>query len=249
MSIKRDKENSILHLSQPKYLEGVLKRFNMLNCKPVSTPLETGKRFQKLLEDEEAIDIRQYQEIIGCLTYAATTTHADIAAAVGILAHFMAKPRKTHWEGIKRVLHYLKGTLVHGLDYSSFDDDITLTGYSDADWAGDLDTRRSTSGYLFQINGCTACWCSKRQMTVAKSSTEAEYIALSTSCQEANWLRMLLADIGFKKTSPTVIHKDNQSSIELTRNPKLHNHTKHIDVSLHFIREQVPSNAIEVLPN
>ena len=245
MSIKRDRQNHILSVSQPKYL-GVLNRFNMQNCKPVSTPLEPGKTFQKLLEDEEAINIREYQRIIGCLTYAAITTRADIATAVGILAQFMAKPGKAHWEGIKRVLHYIKGTLNYGLQYTTNEENVTLTGFSDADWAGDLDTRCSTSGYLFQINGCTVSWCSKRQLTVAKSSTEAGYVALSASCQEAIWLRMLLTDIGFKQLLPTVIHEDNQSASELTRNPRFHNRTKHIDVSFHFVREQVTCNAIEI---
>ena len=246
MSIKRNRKDRSLHVSQPKYLEGILKRFKMLECKSVSTPLEAGRRFQKLSEDEEMVDVQQYQMMIGCLTYAATTTRADIAAAVGILAQFMAKPGKEHWEGVKRILRYIKGTLNYGLRYSAAGNEIKLSGYSDADWAGDLDTRRSTSGYVYQINGCTISWSSKRQITVAKSSTEAEYVALSTSTQEAIWLRVLLGDLGFKQRKPTVIFEDNQSSIELSKNPKFHNRTKHIDVSFHFVRERVADNSVEV---
>ena len=139
MSIKRHRKNHILSIIQPNYLEGVLKRLNMLDCKPVSTPLEPGKKFQRLSE-EEAIKVREYQITMGCLTYAAITTRADIAADVGILARFMSKPGKTHWEGIKRVLRYIKGTLSYGLLYTTSDEKVNLTGFSDADWEGDVDT-------------------------------------------------------------------------------------------------------------
>ena len=107
------------------------------------------------------IDARRCQMIIGYLTYASTATRPDIAAAVSILTQFMAKPGKQHWEGVKRVLRYIKGTLDYCLKYSANEKEITLLGYSDADWGGDLNTRRSTSGYAFQINGCTISWSSK----------------------------------------------------------------------------------------
>ena len=246
MSVKRNRKSRTLSISQPKYLEGILKRSNVDKYKPVSTPLEQGRKFQQLSDDEKPVDVQAYQMIIGCLTYATTATRPDLAAAVGILSKFMSKPGKDHWTGIKRILRYIQGTLNYGLVFSADDKSHTLVGFSDADWAGDLDTRRSTSGYVFQIQGNTVSWCSKRQATVSKSSTEAEYTALSGACQEAVWMRRLLADIGFEQRGPSTIFEDNQGAIELAKNPKFHNRTKHIDVSFHFIREQVNLKAISV---
>ena len=133
-----------------------------------------------------------------------------------------------------------------GLIYSANDTSTILTGYSDADWSGDLSKRRLTTGYVFQIQGNTVSWCSKRQACVARSTTEAEYIALSTTSQEAVWLRRLLQNVLKKQDNPTVVYKDNQGAIELTENPKFHNRTKHIDASYHFVREQVDNKVISV---
>ena len=123
-----------------------------------------------------------------------------------------------------------------------------MKGYADADWAGDLDTRRSTSGYCFKIGEATVSWASKRQATVAKSTAEAEYVALSFAAQEALWLRQLMKDVGFGVTAPTVIFEDNNGAIDLSRNAKYHNRTKHIDINHHFIRERVKSKEIDVVP-
>ena len=140
----------------------------------------------------------------------------------------------------------MKGTLKHGLCFSG-KNGAELVGYSDADWAGDLDTRRSTSGYVFQIGDATINWSSKRQQTVARSTTEAEYVALSAAAQESIWLRRLLSDLGYGTTGPTTIYEDNNGAIEITKNPKFHNRTKHIDIAYHFARERVASNELEVV--
>lgn len=218
----------------------------MENCKPVSTPLEQGRKFVPLSENDNPVDTQAYQMAIGCLTYAATVSRPDLAAAVGVLSKFMSKPGKEHWQGVKRVLRYIQGTLKYGLMFSADGANPTLTGYSDADWGGDVSTRRSTTGYVFQIQGNTVSWCSKRQACVSRSTTEAEYIALSIACQEAVWLRRLLSDIQMKQCGPSTIFEDNQSAIELSRNPKFHNRTKHIDISYHYVREQVNLNTVSV---
>ena len=246
MSVKRDRKSRTLSISQPKYLEGILKRFNMENCKSVSKPLEQGRKFQQLSENDKPIDVQAYQMIIGSLTYATTATRPDLAAAVGILSKFMSKPGKDHWQGVKRIMRYIQGTLNYGPVFSADDNSHMLSGYSDADWAGDLDTRRSISGYVFQIQGNTVSWCSKKQASVSRSTTEAEYIALSVASQEAVWMRRLLADVGLQQEEPSTIFEDNQGAIELSKNPKFHNRTKHIDISFHFIREQVNLKVISV---
>lgn len=184
--------------------------------------------------------------MIGSLTYIATATRPDIAAAVNILSKYMARPGKEHMEGVKRILRYVKGTIKYGLCYNAKDDSCILAGYSDADLAGDNDTRHSTSGYIFQLYNNTVSWCSKKQNTVAKSTTEAEYVALSFATQEVIWLRRLLENIGMKAEGPSTIFEDNNGAIELSKNPKFHDRTKHIDVAHHFVREQVTLNNVSV---
>ena len=158
----------------------------------------------------------------------------------------MANPGLEHWKGVKRVFRYIQGTLNYGLLYTSDGSDPVLRGYSDADWGGDLTTRRSTTGYVFQIEKNTVSWCSKRQGCVSKSTTETEYVALSTACQEGIWLRRLLDEISIKQHDPTVIYEDNQGAIQLSKNPKFHSRTKHIDVSYHYNRQQVNQNTVSV---
>ena len=246
MSITRNRESRTLLIRQPRYTKEILRKFGMDECKPVSTPMESGKRFQSSQDNEELFDINAYQQAIGCLTYLSTATRPDIAVAVNILSRFMSKPNKEHWSGVKRIFRYLKGTLDFGLKFSMNEGNAELIGFSDADWAGDLNTRHSTSGYIFQIGSSTVSWCSKKQATVAKSTTEAEYVALALATQEAIWLRSLLSDLGQELRSPTNIFEDNQGAIQLAKNPKFHNRTKHVDVTYHFIRERVNSNEISV---
>ena len=246
MLVKRDRKTRTLTISQPKYLERVLKRFNMEHCKPVSTPMEPGKKFYKLSDDEDPVNVQEYQKIIGCLTYATTATRPDLASAVGILSKYMSRPGKEHWQGVKRILRYIQGTIDFGLIYKAKGKTCSLTGYSDADWAGDLDTRRSTSGYVFQIDGSTVSWQSKRQVCVSRSTTEAEYMALSSAAQEAVWLRRLLNDIGLTQETPSLIYENNRGAIQLSKNAKFHNRTKHIDISVHFVREKVNDQVVNV---
>ena len=149
MSIKREGESRTLTISQPNYIEKVLRKFGMENCKPVSTPLEPGRKFQQSSSSDEPFDIQTYQQVIGCLTYKSTATRQDIATGVGVLSQCMSKLSKDHWMGMKRVLRYLKGTLNYGLKFSVHGEKTELNGYSDADWARDVDARRSTSGYVF----------------------------------------------------------------------------------------------------
>ena len=247
MLIKRDRERGKLTINQPNQVLGRnLKRFDMEQCKPVSTPLKPGKRFHELPDDENPTNINKYQKLIGCLTYVPTATRPDLASAVGILSKYLSRPSNEHWKGAKRVLRYIKGTINYGLIFDGRSTRCSLIGYSDADWANDVDTRRSTSGYVFQINGSTISWSSKRQYCVTRSSTEGEYVALSHVTQEVVWLRRLLNDIGEKHDQPSVMNGDNQGAIELSMNPRFHNRTRHIDVAYHSIREKVNDKSINV---
>ena len=159
----------------------------------------------------------------------------------------MSDPSETHWRGIKRILRYIKGTMNYGLLFSG--NDSKLVGFADADWAGDLDTRCSTSGYVFKVGTAIVSWNSKRQKTVARSSTEAEYVALSNAAQEAVWLRRLVAELRMSVDVPlpTLLYEDNNGAIELSKNAKNHNRTKHIDIAFHFVRERVQSEELSVV--
>ena len=212
------------------FCQGHLKCFKM----------ENNAKFHKLSDKDEPFDTQTYQQAIGCLTYLATVTCPDISVTVSALSKYISCPHKSHWTGVKRITRYLKGTIDFGLKFSCVsDENPQVIGYSDADWAGDLDTCRSTSGYVYQIGQSAVSWCSKRQTTVAKSTTEAEYVALNQATQEAVWLRHLLADLGYSMNSPTTVFEDNQGAIELSKNAKFQNRTKHIDVAYHFVREKI----------
>ena len=244
LTVKRDREARTISISQPTYLREMLERFRMSQCNPVSTPLEAGRQFTKFSDGDTPFNKEIYQQAIGCLTYVSTSTRPDISAAVGALSQHMAHPSTDHWSGVKRILRYIQGTLNYGLVFTAGDG--LLHGYSDADWAGDPDNRLSTSGYVFRIGDATVSWSCKKQKTVARSSTEAEYVSLSFATQEAVWLRRLLLSLGMGINGPTVMFEDNNGAIDLTKNAKHHNRTKHIDIAHHFAREKVEQNEITV---
>jgi hypothetical protein len=152
---------------------------------------------------------------------------------------------EAHLTAVKRILRYLKGTSKLGLKYEKIKNE-QLIGYSDADWAGDRDDRHSTSGYVCLLSGGAITWMSKKQGSVALSTAEAEYIALSSAAQEIVWLRRILSDLGMEMSNPTQIMEDNQGSIAMSRNPILHSRSKHIDIRYHFIREAVDHGVIDL---
>ena len=245
MSINRNRDDGTLTINQSDYVCGVLERFGMTECKPVSTPLETGKKFLKTPDDEDPVDTQQYQEIIGSLVYLSISTRPDIAEAVGKLSQHMGRPNNDHWVGAKRVLRYLKGTTKHGLIYRK-SKQFSLFGYSDSDWAGCVDTRKSTSGFVFMLGDSLISWASKKQPVVALSTTEAEYIALCLATQEAMWLRRLLDSVQNPQEGPTLIYEDNQGTICIAKNPRDTQRTKHIDIRYHFVRESVQNKVITI---
>ncbi len=185
-----------------------------------------------------------YQSMVGSLLYAAMATRPDIAQAVSVVSKFNANPNAAHLMAVKRILRYLKGTLNLALKYERSDSG-TLIGYSDADWAGDQDDRRSTTGNVFLLGGGAVSWLSKKQSTVALSTAEAEYVALSQAAQECVWFRRLLSDLGMD-VSPVMILEDNQGAIAIAKNPVDNSRTKHIDIRYHYICECVQNGQIQL---
>ena len=208
-------------MGQPAYMEKLLVKCGMHNCKPVGTPADPSQKLVKAVDGEESINQQQFQSLIGCLMYLSVSTRPDITYSISTLAKFTSNPNQQHWTGLKRVLRYLKGTVHYGIVYSK-QSSKECVGYSDADWAGDLDDRKSTSGYLFQISGGAVTWKSKKQPCVALSTAEAEYMALSCAAQEAVWLRQFTAELGSPPKTATTIFEDNQSAICMTKNPQFH---------------------------
>ena len=202
-------------------------------------------RLRKRRSEEPAADATQYRSIVGALQYL-THTRPDIAFAVGVLGRYGQDPAARHWSLCKRLLRYLQGTKGLGLRYGEKGDNRIL-GYSDADWGGDTDDRKSTSGFAFFVNGALVSSKSKKQQTVALSTAEAEYLALSMAVQEAIWLQSLLHELGVHKVkSSALIMQDNQSTVAIATNPEAYDRTKRIDIRHHFVRDCVDSGLIQL---
>ncbi|KAF7130877.1 hypothetical protein RHSIM_Rhsim10G0166500 [Rhododendron simsii] len=157
----------------------------------------------------------------------------------------MHEPSKLHYAAAKRILHYLQGTKKLGIKYTK-EKDSKLIGYTDSDWAGSIDDRKSTFGQVFCLGTKIISWSSKKQRTIALSSAEAEYIAATDAACEAIWLRRILSDMEHKEEGPTVIYCDNMSAIAMSKNSVFHGRTKHIELRHHFIRDLVQNGEIQL---
>ncbi|XP_059629556.1 secreted RxLR effector protein 161-like [Cornus florida] len=195
-------------------------------------------------EDGETVDPTFFKSLVGSLRYL-TCTRPDILFAVGLVSRFMERPTITHFKAAKRILRYIKGTLDFGLFYS-FSNDFKLVGYCDSDWAGDLDDRKSTSGYCFFMGNTAFTWCSKKQPIVTLSTCEAEYVAATSCVCQVIWLRNLLKELHMLQEESTEIFVDNKSAIALAKNPVFHERSKHIDTRFHFIRECITKKEVEL---
>jgi ATP-binding cassette subfamily B (MDR/TAP) protein 1 len=184
-----------------------------------------------------------YASAVGSLIYAMVATRPDIAFAVGVVSRYMANPGKKHWEAVKGIMRYLKGTKDLCICFGK--QKASVVGFTDADYAGHADCRKSTSGYVFTFTGGAVSWISRLQKCVALSTTEAEYVAATEACKEALWLSYLVRDLGI--TELPILHCDSQSAIMLARNPVFHAKTKHIEVKYHFIRDVLDSKNIELV--
>ena len=233
-------------LTQPAYIERLIERFPGHSTRKRTTPLGSAKSANGNADNAgDLVPLSRFQEIVGCLQWIATCTRPDISFAASYLARYTAEPRETHWELALGVTSYLRHTQDVGLTLGG--PEAPLEGWVDADWAGCKDSRRSTTGYVFKINGSPIVWSSRRQATVASSTVEAEYIAVAEAAREAVWLRGLLEEIDCKITSATVLHCDNQGSIRLAFNPATHQRTKHIDIKHHMIRELIEKSVVSLV--
>jgi len=233
-----------IFISQKKYVQEILERFQMNNCNSVGTPTEVGV---KLFKDPEGkrVDSTNYKQIVGSLMYL-TATRPDIMYAVSLISRYMENPKEIHLLAAKRIFRYLQGTADFGLLYKK-GEHSDLMGFTDSDYTGDQDDRKSTSGYVFMLGTGAVSWSSKKQPIVTLSTTEAEFVAAASCACQAIWLRRILEEIQFKQQGETSIYCDNSSTIKLSRNPVLHGRSKHIDVKYHFLRDLAKDEVINLI--
>jgi hypothetical protein len=237
-----EKENSI-ELDQKDYILEVLRKYNMENCNPVATPIESKLQISREPSTDNDL-IKNCRILIGRLMYIMMGTRPDICFALSYLSRHQSNGNEELWKALKRILRYLKGTLDFKLIYEA-NKEIPLVGYTDADWAGDHSDRKSTSGFIMQVYGCTVSWCSNKQQCVSLSSAEAEYIALSKGIAEGCWIKSLLNEIGLQ-CKQILMLEDNQSAICVSKNPEHHKRLKHIDLRYHYIRDNVRKGVVDV---
>eukprot|EP00253_Pinus_taeda_P016368 PITA_16368 len=207
------------------------------------TILDMVRMGLKLTKEDSSKDFdpKLYKSIVGSLMYL-TATRPDIMHVVSLISRFMERPKETHWQAAKKILRYVNGTKGFGILYSS-SESFMLKGYTDSDWAGSVDDRKSTS-YVFHMGSGAISWASKKQPVVALSTAEEEYVAATAAACQAVWLRRVLRDLCHEQENGTTIYCDNNSAIALSKNSVFHKRTKHIDTKFHFIRELVNNGEV-----
>jgi hypothetical protein len=249
IKVVRNLEARTLSLSQQSYIESILRRYNFEDLKPSNVPMDPSILYSKDQCPTSPADIAHmkkvpYREAIGSLMYAAIGTRPDIAFATSILAQFAENPGNIHWEGVKRVFRYLKGTKGMALVYGGVR--RGLEGFTDADGASQ-EHRHAITGFAFLIDGGAVTWSSKKQSLVTLSTAEAEYVAASYAAREALWLRRFIGEVYRPLQEPTPLMCDNQSAITLAQSGNFHARTKHIDIRYHFIRFVVEDGHIRLV--
>lgn len=249
MKVERDRENRMLYLHQEQYAKNVIKKFNMLDSKcKIGVPMSDNLKLSKddcpqTEEEKKRMASVPYRSAIGALMYLATCTRPDISYAVSVCASFMQNPGYKHWMAVKNILAYVNSTKKRGLSYGTrYSSEEWLNYvylYADADHAGDVDKRRSRTGYVTLLNGGAVSWKTRLQDRVAMSSTEAEYYALAEASSEAVWFRMLMNELHIRQLKPTAILEDNESAINLAINPIFQTRTKQIEIRHHVIRDLI----------
>ncbi|CAH9079866.1 unnamed protein product [Cuscuta europaea] len=244
LGIQAVRTSTGLFLSQQKYVSDLLLRFHLHTLKSVRTPLATRTSLS-LTDGELLSDATEYRSMVGALQYL-TLTRPDITYAVHLVSQCMHAPRTTHMLAVKRIFRYLQGTIDHGLWLQQSVRPMCILAYSDADWAGCPDTSRSTTGFAVFLGPNLVSWKSKKQPTVSKSSTEAEYRAIAYTVQDTLHIRSVLFELGYAIREPVQLLCDNISASYLTTNPIQHARSKHIQINYHFVRERVADGDLVV---
>lgn len=241
MEIARSKKG--IAVSQRKYVLDLLNETGMLGCKPAETPMDTTVKLEES-DGSAPVDKGRYQRLVGKLIYL-SHTRPDIGFSISVVSQFMNNPTEKHMTAVIRILRYLKMTPGKGLFFQrTTNKEIEI--FSDADWAGSVTDRRSTSGYCSFVWGNLVTWRSKKQSVVARSSAEAEFRAMAQGICEGIWLNRLLEELRVPLKHPMVLYCDNQAAISIAKNPVHHDRTKHVEIDRHFIKEKIEEGVFKV---
>lgn len=231
-----------IYLSQRKYVLDLLSETSMLECKPAATPIEQNHR--TLANSGDPVDKHRYQRLVGRLIYL-SHTRPDIVYAVSIVSRYMHDPRTSHLDIVNRILRYLKSCPGKGILFLNHGH-LKIEGFTDADWAGCLDDRRSTTGYCVFVGGNLVSWRSKKQNVVARSTAEAEFRSIASRLCEMLWHKILLTELQLYDGAPIHLNCDNQAAISIAHNPVHHDRTKHVEIDRHFIKEKLDEGVLQV---
>ena len=244
IEVKKTREG-VLHISQEKYATDLLNRVGLQGCKPSPTPLSNTEKLSlaegEILNQEDGT---KYRSLVGALQYL-TLTRPDISFAANKVCQFLHAPTSSHWTAAKRILRYVKNTLSVGLTFNKSSSTL-FSAFSDSDWAGCLDDRRSTGGFAVFFGPNLISWCARKHATVSRSSTEAEYKALANATAEIIWVKSMLKELGMSHIQTPCLWCDNLGATYLSANPVFHARTKHIEIDYHFVRERVASKELEI---
>ena len=242
IEVMRSKQG--ITLSQRKYILDLLAEVGMLDCKPADTPLVQNLKLGEHL-DQVPANRERYQRLVGKLIYL-SHTRPDIAYAVSLVSQFMHNPSEEHMETVMRIIRYLKGTPGKGIQFLR-NGHLDVMGYTDADWAGNVTDRRSTSGYFTFVGGNLVTWRSKKQNIVALSSAESELKGVVKGICELMWLKKLMTELGFPPNKEMDLFCDNKAAIDISHNPVQHDRTKHVGVNRHYLRENIEAKIIRLI--
>ena len=249
IEIKRDRRQKSMTLSQRKYTNDILRRFDMKDAAPVLTPQVTGLTLEPettMTPDDVKAQPYKYPELVGALLHLARGTRPDIANAVRVCSKYMPRYNKTHWKAALRILAYLKGTSDYGLVFDGNTSGVSYQLYSDASFANLDDDRRSVTGYCVIMAGAPISCKTTRQGNITISTAEAELVACSEACRESEWIWLLLQELGFKQTTPVTIHCDNTSVVAIAKNPGNHKGTKHIEIRHLYVRQLIDEKRVQI---
>ncbi|KAJ9561627.1 hypothetical protein OSB04_006787 [Centaurea solstitialis] len=253
IKIYRNRSKRLIGLSQSTYIDKILKKFRMDESKKGFIPMQHGIVLSKTQcpvssQDQDKMKSVPYAYAIGSIMYAMPCTRPDVAYSVSVTSRYQQKPGEPHWVAVKNILKYLRRTKEMFLVFGGSEDEISVTGYSDASFQTDRDDFRSQSGYVFTLNGCAISWKSSKQNTIADSTTEAEYIAASDAAKEAVWLRNFLSDLRVVASisRPIDIFCDNSGAVAQAKEPREHHKSRHVLRKYHLIREIIGRGDVRI---
>ncbi|QRV94948.1 Retrovirus-related Pol polyprotein from transposon TNT 1-94 [Ceratobasidium sp. AG-Ba] len=241
--VTRDCAKRTINISQDAYIKNLIDRAGLSDANPTTLPLPAGTQLERYTGPTINFP---YARHIGGILYATLATRSDAAYANQHLSQFSSNPGPKHIAGLKSLFRYLQGTLNYGLTYTGLETSAQPVGYSDADWAQNILDRKSISGVVFTLAGAAICWISKKQPTVALSSMEGEYMALSLAVRHGLWIKMFFEELGLPLESNLAIYTDNTAAIALAHDPQFHARSKHIDTRHHFLCEHITRKSVEL---